>query len=182
MSSLVLLAVLLGQNAAVNNAATSEPLGSLTPIAAPTLAPRRFGVHLGVNATLTFDVTLARYFYGGATTQLTGFGALASPNANYIASALLFAGVALPLYEGPSLRLTADLTPAFTYFHSNPVNMLNVGLLAGVRVVHASGFTVGLKLPLVGYAGAPDAQRGGLLYYYVGAILTVPVLTFGYSF
>jgi hypothetical protein len=151
--------------------------------AAPPAAPaRRFGLHLGLNATLTFDLSLGRWLYGGVTTQLTGVAFLANPDRNYVVSALVFGGVALPLVEGPSVRLTADVTPMASYFHSAPVNMLNVGLLAGLRMVHASGFTLALKLPLVGYAGAPDAQRGGLLYYYTGAIATVPLLTVGYSF
>jgi hypothetical protein len=143
---------------------------------------RRFGLHLGLNATLTFDLALGRYFYGGFTTQLTGVGYFAEQSRNYVLSALAYGGVALPLVDGAALRLTVDVTPMASYFHSAPVNMLSVGLLGGLRVVHSSGFTAALRLPLVGYAGAPDAQRGGLTYYYIGAVPTVPILTFGYTF
>ncbi|MDP3274657.1 MAG: hypothetical protein Q8Q09_05635 [Deltaproteobacteria bacterium] len=158
-----------------------EPVPPL--MAAPDEMPlRRVGVHLALNATLLVDFSFARIGYAGFATQLTGLGALVSPERNYTLSAQVLGGVALPLHTGQSLRLTADLTPALTYFHSAPVNMLSVGFLAGIRMVHRSGFTAALRLPLVGYAGAPDAQRGSLLYYYYGAIVTVPFLSFGYSF
>lgn len=143
---------------------------------------RRFGIHLGLNATLTVDVSPTRWFQAGCTTQLTGLGYLFDSQRNWVASVLLFAGAALPLIEGSAVRLTADIAPMVSYFHSAPVNMFNAGLLVGVRLVHASGFTLGTKLPLVGYAVAPDAGRSGLLYYYTGAIPTVPLLTVGYSF
>jgi hypothetical protein len=154
----------------------------VAPTTDPAWRPRRFGLHLGLNGTLLFDASFGRYAYTGFATQLTGAGAIADPSRNYVLSALAFGGVALPLVERASVRLTADVTPALSFFRSAPVNMLNVGLLAGVRLQHASGFTVALKLPLVGWAAAPDAQRASLLYYYIGAIVTVPALTLGYSF
>ena len=143
---------------------------------------RRYGLHLGLNGTLTFDFRLGQYFYGGLSTQLTGLGFVFDQNRNYVLSALAFGGVAFPLVDRSAMRLTVDVTPMASYFHSEPVNMLSVGLLAGLRFLHSSGFTIALKLPVVGYAGAPDAQRGGLLYYYIGAIPTVPILTVGYTF
>jgi hypothetical protein len=159
--------------------------------APPTVAPptvtaprplRRYGLHLGLNATLTFDATIGRYVYAGATTQLTGLGALADSERNYVVSALVFGGVALPLVERDSLRLTADVTPAVGFIHSAPVNFVTVGLLAGVRLVHRTGFTAAIHLPLVGYAGAPQARRGSVYYYYLSAIPTVPLITVGYTF
>ena len=60
--------------------------------------------------------------------------------------------------------------------------LAGVGVLAGLRVVHKSGFTFAFKLPLIGYVGNPQAPRGGVEYYYVAAIPTVPLVTFGYSF
>jgi len=183
MPSLLLVAALLAQGAVpTDTIGVTPPQHEPLPQLEPPRRARRFGVHLGLNATLTFDVALGRYFYGGASTQLTGLGALGDPKRNYTVSLLLFGGVALPLYESRNLRLTADLTPALGFTRSAPVNFLTVGFLAGLRLVHSSGFTVGLKLPLVGYAGSPTAQRGSLYYYYIQAIPTVPVLTFGYSF
>lgn len=149
---------------------------------APRWQRRRFGVHLGINATFLFDVTLGRYLYFGAATQLTGFGAIAAGERNFNLSLLAFGGVGLPVIETESMRFTIDAAPALTYTHAAPVNLLSVGLLAGVRLQHRSGFTFAVKLPLIGYAGAPDAQRGGLLMYYTNAIVTVPAITFGYSF
>lgn len=152
------------------------------PVEPPGWQPRRFGVHLGVNATFTFDASIGRLFYVGAATQLTGLAAPFVPERNFNLTLLAFGGVALPILERESLRFTADITPAFAYTRAAPVNLLSVGLLAGVRLVLRSGFTFAVKLPLVGYAGAPDAQRGGLLMYYVNAIVATPVITFGYSF
>ncbi len=145
-------------------------------------ASRRFGVHLGLNATLTVDARFGRYFTAGLSTQLTGLGALADSERNYIVSALAFGGVALPFVDNGRVRITADLTPALGYVRSAPVQFVTVGLLAGVRLVHRSGFTAGLHLPVVGYAGAPDARRGSVYYYYLSAIPTAPLVTLGYSF
>lgn len=143
---------------------------------------RRVGFHLGLNATLTVDLALGRYAYGGLSTQLTGLGALADPQRNYVVSALLFGGVAVPVVERASMRLTADLTPAVGWLYSAPVNMLTVGFLAGLRLVHRSGFTAAIRLPVVGYAGSPQAPRGSVYYYYLSAIPTAPLLTVGYTF
>lgn len=139
-------------------------------------------MHLGLNATLTADVAIGRFAYGGVSTQLTGVGALFDSQRNYVVSALLFGGVALPLIERSSLRLTADITPSFGWLYSAPVNLLSVGLLAGIRVVHRSGFTAALRLPVVGYAGSPQAPRGSVYYYYLSAIPTAPIITLGYTF
>ena len=148
----------------------------------PATPSRRVGVHIGLNGTLTADLALGRFFYGGVSTQLTGLAALAEPQRNYVVSALVFAGVALPLVERESLRLTADVTPSVGWLYSAPVNMVSAGLLAGVRLVHRSGFTAALRLPLVGYAGSPQVPRGSLYYYYITAIPTAPLLTLGYTF
>ncbi|MFO0606027.1 MAG: hypothetical protein U0324_22770 [Polyangiales bacterium] len=150
--------------------------------AAPPRAPRRYGVHLGLNATLMGDALIGRYAYVGIATQLTGVAAIFAPERNYVVSAVAFGGVALPLVERDALRLTADVTPALGVVHSAPVNLLTVGLLAGVRLVHRSGFTAALRLPLVGYAGSAQARRGSVYYYYLSAIPSVPILTVGYTF
>lgn len=160
------------------------PLVVAQVAAAPSAPPasRRFGVHLGLNATLTVDARFGRFLYTGLSTQLTGLGALADSERNYVVSAVVFGGVALPFVDNGRVRLTADVTPALGYVRSAPVQFVTVGLLAGVRLVHRAGFTAALHLPLVGYAGAPDAQRGSVYYYYLSAIPTVPLLTLGYSF
>lgn len=167
------------------NAPTVGPpsqMRSLSEPRPPQWQPRRFGVHLGINATFAFDASIGNYVYVGAATQLTGLAAPFVPERNFNLTLLAFGGVGLPIIERESLRFTADITPAFAYTRAAPVNLLSAGLLAGVRLVLRSGFTFAVKLPLVGYAGAPDAQRGGLLMYYVNAIVAVPAITFGYSF
>jgi hypothetical protein len=164
--------------------AAAAVLSLSAPAAAQSPPPRavRVGVHVGLNATLAVDVLIGRIGYVSVATQLTGFGALADPQRNYIISALAFGGVALPLLDRPALRVTADLTPSLGYVRSAPVNFVTVGLLAGVRLVHRSGFTAALRLPVVGYAAAPQAQRGSALYYYLTAIPSVPLLSLGYTF
>jgi hypothetical protein len=161
---------------------TPSSSSPIEPAPTPSWRPRRFGVHGGINLTLTFDATIGRFAYAGVATQLTGLAWFFAQERNFNLSLLAFGGVGLPIIEREDLRFTADITPALGYLHAAPVNLLSVSLLAGVRVVHRSGFTFSVKLPLVGYAGAPDAQRGSLLMYYVSAIVTVPVITFGYSF
>lgn len=163
-------------------AAAAAPPASPAGPAAAGPAARRYGVHLGLNATLLGDARVGRYGYVGLATQLTGLGALVAPERNFVVSAVAFGGVALPLVQRDALRLTADLTPALGVVHSEPVNLLTVGLLAGLRLVHRSGFTAALRLPLVGYAGSPQARRGSVYYYYLSAIPSVPIVTLGYTF
>jgi hypothetical protein len=148
----------------------------------PELTDLKYGFHLGLNATLSFDARIGQWFYGEVSTQLTGLAAMADPKRGYVLSALLFGGVAIPLIENSNLRLTLDVGAHGTYLHSVPENLLAIGVLAGLRIVHHSGFTFAFKLPLIGFAGSPDIPRGGLLYYYMAAIITVPVITFGYTF
>ena len=107
---------------------------------------------------------------------LAGIGALVDSSHNWVVSAQLFAGGSLPLVENANLRLTLDVTPALTYVYSAPVNLFSIGLLAGLRIVHSTGFTIALRLPLIGYAGSFEPSRGSLYYYYISAIPTVPVL------
>lgn len=152
-----------------------------TSVEAPAQA-RHFGVHLGLNATAAFDAELGDLFYGEVATQLTGLGALVAPEQGLVLSGFVMGGVTLPLVENPGYRLQFDVGPHLTLLRSYPVNLLSGGVVAGLRWVHARGLTLGLKLPLVGYAGSIDQPRGGLLYYYVAAIATAPLLTVGYSF
>jgi hypothetical protein len=166
--------------AVTSQVATAPTVGAVS--SERTVASRRYGIHLGLNATLTFDATWGRWVYTGLSTQLTGLGALFDPERNYVVSALVFAGVALPLVEREAFRLTVDGTPSVGFLRSAPVHFVTVGLLAGLRLVHRSGFTVALRLPVLGYAGAPQAARGSVYYYYLSAIPTVPLVSLGYTF
>ncbi len=154
-----------------------------------TILPTRFeprpagvGLHLGLNATLTVDAELGDLFYGAFATQLTGIGSAFAPDAGFVLSGFLMGGVALPLRETTRTRLTLDVGPHLTLLRTAPVNALAGGLVAGVRMVWSNGLTVAVKLPVAGYAGSLDQPRGGVLYYYVAAVPTVPLLSVGYTF
>ncbi len=140
------------------------------------------GVHLGLNATAAFDAEVGERFYGQFATQLTGLGNIVAPRQGLVLSAFLMGGVTLPLMQRQSSRLHLDVGPHLTLLRSHPVNLMAGGLAAGLRWVFASGLTLGLELPLVGYAGSLDEPRGSVLYYYVAAVPTVPLLSLGYSF
>lgn len=143
---------------------------------------RRRSVQLGLNATLTADWRLGRHARVGLTTQLTGLGALVDPGRNWVVSGVLTGAFTHRFYGGPRVSWWVDAGPSFGVISSDPVLLVSVGLSAGVRMVHRSGFTAAAQLPLVGYAGSPTVPRGAMLYYYVGAIATVPLLSLGYSF
>lgn len=143
---------------------------------------RHYGVHLGLNATAAFDAELGGPFYALLATQLTGLGTVVAPHQGLVLSAFVMGGVTFPIAQGQSYRLNFDAGPHVTLAHSFPTNMLSVGAVAGLRLIYDSGLSFGLKLPLVGYGGSIDQPRGSLLYYYVAAVPTVPVLSAGYSF
>ena len=176
MAPLVLLLVLHAAPASPDSGVDADTGGS-RPAAA-----RRLGVHLGLNATAAFDAELGGLFYGQVATQLTGVGNAWAPDQGLVLSAFVMGGVTLPLVESPGFRLHLDAGPHVTLLRSAPVNMLAAGLAAGLRLVYARGLTLSLKLPVAGYAGSLDQPRGSLLYYYVAAVPTMPVLAVGYSF
>lgn len=146
------------------------------------LRERTLGIHVGINATVAFDARMGRFFYAEAATQVTGVGALVDSHNNWVASLMLLAGVSVPLLERANVRLTFDAGVNGVFLHAQPVNDLGVGILAGLRLVHRSGFTFAFKAPLIGYVGSVQVQRGGITYYYIAALVTVPLITLGYSF
>ena len=141
-----------------------------------------FGLHLGLNATLTVDRQFGELFYGAFTTQLTGVGNAFAPREGFVLSGLLMGGVALPLRERPGHRLTLDVGPHVTLLRSAPVTVAAVGALAGLRMVWTNGLTLALKVPLGGYLGSLDQPRGSVVQYYAASVVTVPVLSVGYTF
>ena len=178
MSALLVLLVL-------QSAPAAAPVADVENASAPTASSaldRRMGVHLGLNATAAFDAELGERFYGQIATQLTGLGNIVAPREGLVLSAFVMAGVTLPLMERPGSRLNLDVGPHLTLLRSYPVNLMAGGVVAGLRWVFANGLTLGLKLPIAGYAGSLNEPRGSVLYYYVAAVPTVPLLSVGYSF
>lgn len=182
MSALLVLLVLQAAPAGAEPSSVEDVQAESPAVETPSAQHRRFGVHLGLNATAAVDAELGSLFYGQFATQLTGLGNVVAPNQGLVLSAFVMGGVTLPLMERPGHRLNLDVGPHLTILRSAPVNMLAGGLAAGLRLVFANGLTFGLKLPVVGYAGSLDQPRGSLLYYYVAAVPTLPLLTVGYSF
>lgn len=174
MSALLVLMVLQSAPAAAVDEPAAQP--------AFTASDQRIGVHLGLNATAAIDAEFGELFYGQFATQLTGAGNIVAPRQGLVLSAFLMGGVTLPLMERSSSRLHLDVGPHVTILRSFPVNMLAGGVVAGLRWVFANGLTLGLKVPVVGYAGSLNEPRGSILYYYVAAVPTVPLFSVGYSF
>jgi hypothetical protein len=158
----------------------------------PAAAPEReriAGIHFGMSVSLAVDAEW-RMFYGFANgnvllplTTLTG-------NASWLAFSI-GGGVTLPLVAHSHWRadLFAQVLPLYM---GGAYSYLGIGAGIGLRYAAASGFTLGLKLPVIGYAarvghspyGYDPSFRAneGFGYYYLASLLGMPLLSVGYRF
>jgi len=65
---------------------------------------------------------------------------------------------------------------------SQPFGAIGVG--AGFHYTFANGFTVGFKVPVIGAAFAGPVHNSGDMgaYYYLSAVMSLPIVSFGYRF
>ncbi|MCC6811933.1 MAG: hypothetical protein IT381_31205 [Deltaproteobacteria bacterium] len=58
------------------------------------------------------------------------------------------------------------------------------GIGVGFRFEHQSGFSLGFKIPAFGYMGSPYIRRtrDGIVLFYMNAIASLPIVSFGYRF
>jgi hypothetical protein len=114
----------------------------------------------------------------------------ASGNSTWYAAAL-GAGISWPF--GDTSRWRFDVFAQVLPFHTTSFyTYLGLGLGAGFHYTAASGFTVGMTFPVVGFStrlgsspygyDASFRYNDSLGYYYLGAIAGMPLLTLGYRF
>jgi len=128
------------------------------------------------------DASIGSLAYVGIAGQTLTIAGAAAPTAGFPAGGTIFGGVAFGILNTPTWSLKLDVLAHAGVLLLNGGTIFSGGLLAGARLTHQNGLTFGLKLPVLGYAGSLIAPRASLLYYYIAAVLVVPVLTVGYTF
>ena len=140
------------------------------------------GVHVALNANLMADLSIGKYAYLGLAVQTFAIAHAISPSGGFPTSGTVFGGIALPLRRSEFWKLTLDVLPHVALIQLNGSVIFSGGVIGGLRLIHASGFTLGLKLPVFGYGGSVTVPRASVLFYYISSIFAVPLVTVGMTF
>ena len=159
-------------------AAAPAPLSSPSLVAAGPARERHFGVQLGLAPGLMLDYEDG-YFYGfvhadvvlpmASTGELLGFSA---------GGGITFA---LASHSRWKMDVFAHLDPV----HWGSDTNLGGGIGLGFHYTAANGFTLGFKIPILGYSGTfggNDDAGSGVAFYYLGGVMGLPVISLGYRF
>lgn len=169
------------------------PHETVAPAAEPETT-RHVGVHVGVNVGLfAVDVQAGRFYAmlaGNAGIPLLtngSFGAFSG-----------LVGYSVPLKRSRrsqwkldmNLHLQGGFTADYLYnaLATGPNRIdyghIGGGVVLGFRYEHDSGFSMGFRAPLFGYSfsRANRALSSGVSLYYLGAAVSLPVVSFGYRF
>lgn len=150
--------------------------------------PRHFGIMAGVNIGLFAIDIQAGHFYaylsaGMGVTLLSDmrFGAFAGG-----------AGYTLQIKRARTLDWYLDMMAMGVggwQDVTRPSAIVRygyggVGLGVGFRMEHVSGFSLGFKIPVFGYAFGPQIRRSadGVGLYYLSSLASLPIVSLGYRF
>jgi hypothetical protein len=150
--------------------------------------PRHFGVHAGVNLGL-FAVDLhAGHFYGYLAAGM-GVTLLSDMRFGAFTGG---AGYSLQLSRGRTSDWFMDMLVMGTGGWQDALRQSGfvrygyggVGLGLGFRFEHGSGFSLGFKIPLFGYAFGADvlSSARGVGLYYLASLAALPIVSIGYRF
>jgi hypothetical protein len=154
----------------------------------PAIEPHRlWGVHFGLPGALLVDVDY-RYWHAFASTNVLLPILTASGEHTWYAAAV-GGGVSIHLSRRWKVDAFAEVMPLrYTSFYT----YLSAGLGVGVHHTAASGVSVGITLPVVGFAArlgsspygydAPFRYNDSVGYFYLAGFSTMPLLTIGYRF
>jgi hypothetical protein len=161
-----------------------------SPELTKTFSERSVGIHVGVNLGLfAFDVQ-RDHFYGFVSGNL-GIPLVTNGAAWAV---ILGAGYSLPISSPEQTRWVMDflgtVAPGGSSMSWGPTSFYTaVGVGLGFRLLHASGFTLGFKIPVFGMAFGPavggrESFRGDVSVgsYYLASGVSLPVVSFGYRF
>lgn len=163
----------------------------LHAVAPPAEPPREriVGVNFGLSVSLLVD---ARYklFYGFANGNVLFPLTSLAGTTPWLAFAV-GAGIALPLVKGS--RWFADMFGQVLPLHiGGAYSYVGVGVGVGLRYDSPAGFVFAVKLPVVGYSARvgrspygydPPHRAGyGFGYYYLAALMGLPIVSVGYRF
>jgi hypothetical protein len=187
-SSLVLTVVVTLMTAVMSLAtsmANEQPQEKSVP---PIVNNTSLSIQLGVNVGLLAVDIQVRNFYAFAAANLGvplltngDMGAFAAGAGYTIALSrpsesmwfMDFLGIANPAWMGRN-------------WQSNKLQAgIGLGAGVGLRYLHHSGFTLGLKLPLLGgfiYNGGPQEVSKTVGYFFLANAIALPVVSLGYRF
>lgn len=166
--------------------ADSEPLPQETaaPVASPKPADpskpasaRHVGLHFGAAPSVMLDGEW-RYLYAFANASLafpTSIGAIAFSGG---------LGASFPFTPKKSWRFDVFAYAApLKYLKPYDAPAVGLGLGVGIHCTFDSGFTLGFKVPIAGYAVGPGLRGdAGVAAFYYSSALGLPLFDFGYRF
>jgi hypothetical protein len=163
-------------------------------------ALRHFGLMFGAGPGVLAADFHYGYFYGFLSTSIVLPMYAVGTNSNGLPIDGVTVAPGLTFRMAPDRNWWFDLfvhgTLSFYYHYDNIGRNTQVdvdtsfGLGMGFHYTSPNGFTVGIKIPVFGFAFGNDVKSpgrtGGLAssgqYYYEGALVSFPLVTFGYRF
>jgi hypothetical protein len=152
----------------------------------PPSRPRYFAALITLAPGVGFDFDYS-YFHAFISTSLL-FPLVSSGSVFALTGG---AGATFPLSEHWRFDFFAHVVPFFykwaTFGSQSTHTYIGVGAGIGFHYTASSGWTVGVKLPIVGASagdyGSGDQTVGAATgYYYWSSAMSLPVLSFGYRF
>jgi hypothetical protein len=138
---------------------------------------RHAGLHLGLAPSIYLDLDY-KLFYGFFNASLV----LPAATSGDLAGFSLGAGLNFPITHGSAWKFEV-----FTYLASAklaPDWAVGIGVGIGLHYTFRSGFAVGFKAPILGYAFGQHLSSGsdGVAIYYLASAMGMPLLSLGYRF
>jgi hypothetical protein len=161
-------------------ATTAAPAAGAPAVVAPGPArDRHVGLQLGLAPGLMLDLE-SGYFYG----FLHADAVLPMASSGSLLGFSIGGGVTFPIMSHSRWKMDV-------FLHFDPVRLgdevnLGGGVGLGFHYTAANGFTLGFKVPVIGYSGSSNSYNNsagaGVAMYYLGAVMGLPVISLGYRF
>ena len=170
--------------------ATPPTLGEAKVIAAaPPQRERHFALNLGLAPAIDLDLD-----YGLFHGFLNGSLVLPMASAGDLLGFSIGAGVSWRPTTHSRWRIDAfvHIAPA----RMGDVWLIGVGAGLGAHYTYANGFTIGFKVPILGYSGCANSSSssgsdpcsswtsagGGVAGFYLSSVMGLPIVSLGYRF
>jgi hypothetical protein len=161
-------------------AATAAPAPSSNPTisASGPVRARHFGLQLGLAPGLMLDYESGHFYsfiHANAVLPMASSGSLLGFSAGL--------GGTFPIMSNSRWKMDV-------FLHFDPVRFgsdvnLGAGFGIGFHYTAANGFTLGFKVPIIGYSGTINGNNSaanGVAFYYLGGVMGLPVISLGYRF
>lgn len=160
----------------------SSPVAEVSaPAEVVPQGPKESGVSVQMAAhvgLLEVDVQIGR-FYGFAAGNI-GIPLLTDGQVGALTAGL---GYTFALRKSAEVAWYMDLLALGNFMWLGQMPMGGFGVGMGFRMVHASGFTMGFKIPaLGGEIGAGGGTQMAVAYFFLANAIALPVFSLGYRF